>query len=160
MTPALVTLGLVTLAYVNIHFYFYQYYANPASLRNERYKAAQTLYEVQTIQSRYMASLGRGYEVVNAGRSPYPYDANTTRYLVSGQQYVTIVDPQGLFTFQAVNEKGLAFLFFPGNEQYLDVVGERYPGGKTGEVRNPQGQHVFYTYLVKPEVIRSDSQQR
>ena len=151
MTPALVALGLMTLAYTNIHFYFYKYYANPESLRNERYKAAQTLYEVQTIQSRYMASLGPGYEVISAGRSPYPYDADITRYLVSGQQYLTIGDPQELFTFQAVNEKGLAFLFFPGNEQYLDVVRERYPGGKAGEVRNPRGQHVFYSYLVKPQ---------
>ncbi len=151
MTPALVALGLMTLAYTNIHFYFYKYYANPESLRNERYKAAQTLYGVQTIQSRYMASLGPGYEVISAGRSPYPYDADITRYLVSGQQYLTIGDPQELFTFQAVNEKGLAFLFFPGNEQYLDVVRERYPGGKAGEVRNPRGQHVFYSYLVKPQ---------
>ncbi|MGA7274343.1 MAG: glycosyltransferase family 39 protein [Candidatus Udaeobacter sp.] len=160
MMNAIVVMGLAALAYANIHFYFDKYYANPESLRNERYKAAQTLYEVQTIQSRYMASLGPSYEVVSAGRSPYPYDADITRYLVSGQQYVTVGDPQGLFTFQAVNEKGLAFLFFAGNEQYLDVVRERHPGGNAGEVRNPRGQHVFYTYLVKPEVIRSDSQQR
>jgi 4-amino-4-deoxy-L-arabinose transferase-like glycosyltransferase len=151
MTRALVGLGLVTLAYANIHFYFYKYYANPESLRNDRYKAAQTLYEVQTVQSRYMALLGPGYKVVSAGRSPYPYDADITRYLVSGQQYLTMGDPQELFTFQAVNEKGVAFLFFPGNEQYLDVVRERYPGGKAGEVRNPRGQHVFYSYLVKPQ---------
>jgi 4-amino-4-deoxy-L-arabinose transferase-like glycosyltransferase len=151
MTPALVGLGLVTLAYANIHFYFYKYYANPESLRNDRYKAAQTLYEVQTVQSRYMALLGPGYKVVSAGRSPYPYDADITRYLVSGQQYLTMGDPEELFTFQAVNEKGLAFLFFPGNEQYLDVVRERYPGGKAGEVRNPRRQHVFYSYLVKPQ---------
>jgi 4-amino-4-deoxy-L-arabinose transferase-like glycosyltransferase len=151
MTPALVGLGLVTLAYANIHFYFYKYYANPESLRNDRYKAAQTLYEVQTVQSRYMALLGPGYKVVSAGRSPYPYDADITRYLVAGQQYLTMGDPQELFTFQAVNKKGVAFLFFPGNEQYLDVVRERYPGGKAGEVRNPRGQHVFYSYLVKPQ---------
>jgi len=150
MTLALVALGLVTLASANIHFYFYKYYANPESLRNERYKAAQTLYEVQTIQSRYMASLGPGYEVVSAGRSPYPYDTEITRYLVSGQQYLTIGDAQELFTFQVINDKGLAFLFFPGNEQYLDVVRERYPSGRAGEVRNPVERHVFYTYVVKP----------
>jgi len=150
MTLALVALGLVTLASANIHFYFYKYYANPESLRNERYKAAQTLYEVQTIQSRYMASLGPSYEVVSAGRSPYPYDTEITRYLVSGQQYLTIGDAQELFTFQVINDKGLAFLFFPGNEQYLDVVRERYPSGRAGEVRNPVERHVFYTYVVKP----------
>jgi 4-amino-4-deoxy-L-arabinose transferase-like glycosyltransferase len=150
--PAVVVLlGLITLACANIHFYFYKYYADPESLTNRRYRAAQKLYEVQTVQSRYAASLGPGYEVVSAGRSPYPYDADITRYLVSGQQYLTIGDPQELFTFQAADEKGLAFLFFPGNEQYLDKVRERYPGGKAGEVRNPRGQHVFYSYLVKPQ---------
>jgi hypothetical protein len=160
MTPAVVVLGLAALAYANIHFYLYRYYAEPENLRSERYKSAQTLYGVQTIQSRYMASLGPGYEVVSAGRSPYPYDAQITRYLVSGQPYVTIRDRQELFTLQAVNGKGLAFLFFPGNEQYLEMIRGRYPGGKAGETRNPRGRHVFYTYVVEPQTVRGDSQAR
>ncbi len=60
ITIAVVVAGLVTLACVNINFYFFRYYADPESLKNERYKTAQRLYEVQTTQSRYMASLGPG----------------------------------------------------------------------------------------------------
>jgi 4-amino-4-deoxy-L-arabinose transferase-like glycosyltransferase len=71
ITAAVVLLGLITLACANIHFYFYNYYADPESLRNARYKAAQKLYEVQTVQSRYMASLGPAYRVVVVGQSPY-----------------------------------------------------------------------------------------
>jgi len=56
-----VTVGLAILGYANIRFYFFRYYADPDSLRNGRYKAAQTLYEEQTTQSRYMASLGSAY---------------------------------------------------------------------------------------------------
>jgi 4-amino-4-deoxy-L-arabinose transferase-like glycosyltransferase len=160
VTTAVVALGLAALAYANIHFYFYKYYADPESLRNQRYKTAQRLYEVQTVESRYMASLGPDYVVVSAGRSPYPYDAEITRYLIAGQQYVTIGDQQELFTLQAVNGKGLAFLFFPGNEPYLDLIRGRYRGGKAGEVRNPRGLHVFYTYAVEPQTVRSDSQSR
>src|SRR5437762_8452663 len=78
-----VAVGVAILACVNIQFYFLRYYANPESLRIERYKTAQKLYEVQTIQSRYMASLGAAYRVIVVGESPYPYDADITRYLIS-----------------------------------------------------------------------------
>jgi 4-amino-4-deoxy-L-arabinose transferase-like glycosyltransferase len=160
ITITVVVLGLVTLAYANINLYFYRYYANPESLRNERYKAAQTLYEIQTVQSRYMASLGPAYRVIVVGQSPYPYDADTTRYLVAGQEYATIRDPQGQLSLEPAAGKGLAFLFFPGDEQYQERIRERYPGGRAGEVRNPVGRHLFYTYVLGIDKIRSDSQPR
>jgi len=160
MTAAVVSLGLITLACANIHFYFYKYYADPDSLTNQRYKAAQKLYEVQTVQSRYMASLGSGYRVVVVGQSPYPYDAEVTRYLVPGQECIMIRDPLKELSLDRVADRGLAFLFFPGNEQYRDLIREYYPSGMEGEMHNPVGRHVFYTYVVKPDVIRSDSQQR
>ena len=153
ITIAVVAVGLVTLAYANINFYFYRYYADPESLRNERYKASQTLYEVQTVQSRYMASLGPAYRVVVVGQSPYPYDAETTRYLVAGQEYAIIRDPQEQLSPEPVFGKGLAFLFFPGNEQFQERIRERYPSGWAGEVRNPVGRHLFYTYVIKPQIV-------
>jgi 4-amino-4-deoxy-L-arabinose transferase-like glycosyltransferase len=158
VTIAVVVVGLVTLAVANINFYFYRYYANPESLMNERYKAAQTLYEVQTVQSRYMASLGPTYRVIVIGQSPYPYDADTTRYLVAGQEYAMIGNPDEQLLSEPVTGKGLAFLFFPGNERYQELIRERYPGGRAGEVRNPVGRHIFYTYLVEIDKVRSDSQ--
>lgn len=158
VTIAVVVVGLVTLAVTNINFYFYRYYANPESLMNDRYKAAQTLYEVQTVQSRYMASLGPAYRVIVVGQSPYPYDADTTKYLVSGQEYAMIGNPQEQLSSEPVTGKGLAFLFFPGNERYQELIRERYPGGRAGEVRNPVGRHIFYTYVVGIDKVRSDSQ--
>jgi hypothetical protein len=160
ITIAVVVVGLVILAFANINFYFYRYYADPESLKNERYKAAQRLYEVQTVQSRYMASLGPAYRVVAIGQSPYPYDADTTRYLVAAQEYITIRDPQEQPPLQPAAGKGLSFLFFPGNEQYQARIRERYPDGKAGEVRNPVGRHLFDTYVVEPGKIRRDSQPR
>jgi 4-amino-4-deoxy-L-arabinose transferase-like glycosyltransferase len=148
-----VVLVLMMLAYGNIQFYFFKYYADPESLRNERYKAAQRLYEEQTIQSRYMASLGPAYRVVVVGQSPYPYDTDTTRYLVAGQEYITIRDPQEQLSLEPAAGKGLAFLFFPGSEQYRETIRERYPGGTDGEVRNPVGRHLFYTYVIKPQIV-------
>ena len=145
--------GLASLAYANIGFYFHGYYANPENLRSQRYKAAQRLYEVQTVQSRYMASLGKGFRVVCVGQSPYPYDADTTRYLAPGQEYIIVHDPREQLPVGPAPGKALAFLFFPGNEQYREVIRERYPAGRAGEVRTPVGRLVFYTYLVPPEVV-------
>ena len=157
ITCAVMLLGLMTLAYANIHFYFFRYYANPESLRNERYKAAQRLYEVQTIQSRYMASLGVGYRLIVAGRSPYPYDPEITRYLVNGQEYTPSYNPEAE-SLTPMPGKGIAFLFFPGSEQYQEKIRERYPDGKAADVRNPVGRHVFYAYVVEPEITRTNPQ--
>lgn len=150
LTPALVTVGLAALAYGNIDFYFRRYYADPQTLRSKHYKASQTLYEEQTVQSRYMASLGPGFRVIVVGHSPYPYDSETTRYLVRGQEYLPGSDPQqDQASLSVFAGRGMAFLFFPGNEQYREIIREHYPGGTDGEVRNPMGQHMFYTYVVE-----------
>jgi len=149
-------LGLMTLAYANIHFYFFRYYANPESLRSDRYKAAQRMYEVQTIQSRYMASLGAGYRIIVACKSPYPYDSEITRYLVNGQEYIPNYNPEA-GSLTPTPGKGIAFLFFPGSEQYQEKIRERYPGGKAADVRNPVGRHVFYAYVIEPEIIGTHS---
>jgi len=94
---------------------------------------------------------------IGVGQSEYSYDAEITRYLVPGQEYITIRDPLEQPSLGHVTDKGLAFLFFPSNEQYRDLIREHCPTGMEGEVHNQVGRHVFYTYLVKPEVIRSNS---
>lgn len=150
ITTAVVTVGLVILGYFNIRFYFFRYYADPETLRTEHYKAAQKLYEVQTVQSRYMALLGKNYTVIVVGKSPYPYDAEITRYLAQGQKYTVAYDPQTQPPLVPLPGKRVAFLFFPGSEHFMDTIHERYSGGTAGEVRNPVGRHVFYTYVVGP----------
>jgi len=160
ISAIIVAMGLAIFGYANIRFYFFRYYADPENLSSDHYKAAQRLYEVQTVQSRYMASLGSAYRVVVVGKSPYPYDAEITRYLVQGQEYILAYDPQIEPPLAPVAGKGMAFLFFAGNEQYHERIRELYPGGRAGEVHNPIGRHVFYTYVVPPQIIGSDSQPR
>jgi hypothetical protein len=157
ISATVVAMGLAILGYANIRFYFFRYYADPENLRTERYKAAQRLYEVQTVQSRYMASLGSAYRVVVVGKSSYPYDAEITRYLVQDQEYILAYDPQTQPSLAPVAGKGMAFLFFPGSEHFMDAIRERYSGGTAGEVRNPVGRHVFYAYVVKPNLTPADS---
>ena len=71
---------------------------------------------------------------------------------------MTIRDPQEQLSPEPVAGKGLAFLFSPGNEQYQKRIRELYPGGRAGEVRNPVGRDLFYTYVLEPGKIRSDPQ--
>jgi hypothetical protein len=145
---AVIALGLLILAFGNIDFYFRRYYADPASLRSKHYAASQARYEEQSVQSRYMASLGPDYRVIVVGQSSYPYDADTTRYLVQGQRYIIATDPQNLGVSGQPEGKGIAFLFFPANEQYRESIRERFPNGTEADVRNPVGQHLFYAYVV------------
>jgi 4-amino-4-deoxy-L-arabinose transferase-like glycosyltransferase len=154
---AVVAIGLLLLAWANIDFYFRRYYADPATLRSKHYAASQTRYEEQTVQSRFMASLGPGYRVIVVGKSPYPYDADTTRYLVQGQQYIPAADPQNAGLPGEQTGNGIAFLFFPSNERYRAGIRERFPGGTDADVRNPAGRHLFYAYIVSRKASSKNS---
>jgi len=148
--PATVGIALLVLGWCNLNFYFHRYYADPESLKSEAYRSGQRNYEVQTAQSRYSASLGRNYEVFTVGRSPWPYDPVTTRYLVGDQKWTLLTNPATELTSITRDTKGMAFLFFPGNEQYQQATYELFPAGKHGDVTTRRGKHLFYTYVLTP----------
>ena len=148
--PATVAIALLVLGWCNLNFYFHRYYADPESLKSKAYRSAQRNYEVQTAQSRYSASLGRNYEVFTVGQSPWPYDPVTTRYLVREQKWTLLTNPATELASITRDNKGVAFLFFPGNEQYEQTTHELFPGGKHGEVTSRHGKHLFYTYVLPP----------
>jgi 4-amino-4-deoxy-L-arabinose transferase-like glycosyltransferase len=145
---ATVAIGLLVLGWSNLNFYFQHYYADPDSLRSEAYRSAQRNYEVQVAQSRFLASLGQNYEVFTVGRSPWPYDPVTTRFLVGEQKWTQLTNPATELASITRNNEGVAFLFFAGNEQYEKTTRELFPGGKRGEVTSPRGKHLFDTYVL------------
>src|SRR6476661_6834593 len=148
--PATVGIALFVLGWCNLNFYFRHYYADPESLKSTAYRSAQRNYEVQTDQSRYSASLGRSYEVFTVGQSPWPYDPVTTRYLVREQKWTLLTNPATELASITRDNKGAAFFFFPGNEQYEQMTHEHFPGGKHGEATSRHGKHLFYTYVLTP----------
>ncbi len=148
--PATLATALLALGWFNLNFYFHRYYANPESLKSNAYRSAQKNYEVQTVQSRYMAALGSEYQVFTVGQSPWPYDPVTTRYLVPGQHWMLLRDPATELPSINRDNKGMAFLFFPGNEQYRKLAHDLFPGGTDGEVKTRPGNHLFYTYVLTP----------
>ena len=148
--PATLAIALLVLGWCNLHFYFHRYYADAESLKSQAYRSAQQNYEVQTAQSRYLASLGVNYDSFTVGRSPWPYDPETTRYLVREQKWRPLTNPATELASITRDNKGVAFLFFPGNEQYQQTARELFPGGKNGEVTSRRGKHFFYTYVLTP----------
>ena len=149
--PVTVAIGLSLLGWSNLNFYFHYYYADPASLRSRAYRSAQQNYENQTAQGRYQASLGPGYHVFTIGKGSPPYDARTTLYLVADQEWTMLPNPAKDLPSVTAGSKGLAFLFFPGNEQYRELTHKLYPGGMDGEVSTKRGKHLFYTYVLTPK---------
>lgn len=148
--PVTVAIALAVLGWCNLNFYFHRYYADPESLKSNAYRSAQRNYEVQTAQSRYSASLGPNYKVFTVGQSSWPYDPVTTRYLVREQKWTLLSNPATDLASIARDNEGVAFLFFPGNEQYQQTTYELFPGGKHGEVTSRRGKHLFYTYALTP----------
>ena len=148
--PATLAIALVVLGWLNLNFYFHRYYADPESLKSNAYRSAQRNYEVQTAQSRYLAALGSRYQIFTVRQSPWPYDPVTTRYLVPEQTWTLLTNPAAELPSINRNSKGLAFLFFPGNEQYRQLTRELFPSGKDGEVTTRRGKHLFYTYVLTP----------
>jgi len=147
--PATLGIGLLVLGWCNLNFYFNRYYADPESLKSTAYRSAQRNYEVQTVQSRYLASLGN-YEVFTVGQSSSPYDPVTTRYLLRGQKWRQLTDPATQLASINRDNHGVAFLFFPGNERYQQRAYELFPGGKLGKITSQHGKHLFYTYVLAP----------
>src|SRR5205807_6511847 len=149
VVPGVLALGLAALAWLNISFYFQQYYADPAIVKDPAYRAAQERLELRTAQARYQAALGPNYIVRAVGRTEEPCNPDTP-YLVASQDCGAIPDPEAGLPLRDTGGKGLAFLFFPGNESYLPVVQSLYPGGAVGEVRSKGGRLLFRTYVVAP----------
>lgn len=148
--PVTTAIALLVLGWCNLNFYFHRYYADPESLKSKAYRSAQRNYEVQTAESRYSASLGPNYEVFTVGQSSWPYDPASTRYLVREQKCTLLTNPATDLVSITRDNKGVAFLFFPGNEQYQQTAYELFPGGKNGEVITRRGKHLFYTYILTP----------
>jgi hypothetical protein len=69
---------------------------------------------------------------------------------VSEQKWTLLTNPATELASINRDNKRVAFLFFPGNEQYQQTTRELFPGGKNGEVTTRRGKHLFDTYVLTP----------
>ncbi|MFL5734474.1 MAG: glycosyltransferase family 39 protein [Chloroflexia bacterium] len=149
LAPAALVACLAALGWMNISFYFHDYYAAPAMLRSDDNRAAQRRLELRTAESRYQAALGPGYTVRIVGQANDPQNPDT-RYLVSGQDVGLVADPDKELRRRQAAGKPLAFILLPPSQRYRDQLRTLYPGGLASEIRNHDGEVLFYTYIVGP----------
>jgi hypothetical protein len=145
--PAAMAVGLAVLAWLNINFYFHEYYADDHVLKSELYRTTQQGLDLRTAESRYQAALGPDYVVRIVGQNSDPNNPDT-RYLVADQDQHIIADPDKELPHQNSRGKPLAFILLPGSERYRERVQSIYPGGTPSEVRSRAGEVLFYTYVV------------
>jgi len=69
---------------------------------------------------------------------------------VREQRWTQLINPATELASITRDNKGVAFLFFPGNEQYKQTTHELFPSGKHGEITSRRGKHLFYTYVLTP----------
>jgi hypothetical protein len=140
---------VITLGWFNVSFYFGGYHADADLLRAKSYRVSQHWYDIQVALSRYIASLGASHRVIAVGQSPVPYDAETTRYLLGSRvDLVSLPNPEVGPPVPNAPGTGLAFIFFPGSEQYQARIRNLHPGGSDGQVHSSSGKLIFYTYTL------------
>jgi 4-amino-4-deoxy-L-arabinose transferase-like glycosyltransferase len=137
--PVLVAALLLAIGWFNLQFY------------DQQYLQARPAFLVRTAQSRWEAALGPAYRVYTVGKTWQPYSAETNQYLVHGQEGAALLDPAHDLPLPPAPGKGLAFVFFRDNEQYLPLVQQLYPGGTGGPVQAGDGTLLFSTYVLTPE---------
>ncbi|MEO8349064.1 MAG: glycosyltransferase family 39 protein [Acidobacteriota bacterium] len=144
LARAVLLIALAILAWINVDFYF------------NRYQVTRPEFEIRAAQSRWEAALGPSYRVRTVGRSWQDYDPELNKYLISHQDGAAMHNPDAELPMPNVAGKGLAFLFFPGNEHYRNVVTALYPGGTVGEVRSHAGgEHLFATYVLGARQVQA-----
>jgi hypothetical protein len=147
---AIIALALVVLGFLNVNFYFRDYYARPETLQIEGYRDAAYYLEQRSAQAHYQASLGPAYMVRILGQPEYLNNPDTP-YLAPEQDYTAITTPENELPVRPPPGKGLAFLFMPGADRYRDLVLTLHPGGTASEVRSRDGRLLFHTYVIHPQ---------
>ena len=151
ITPAILVVALADVGLRQHRLLLPQILRGPVTLKSKHYKSSQILYEEQTLQSRYMASLGPGYRVIVVGQFAVSLRSRDDAVSCPGTGIHPDKRPAtGSFRW-VPHGKGFGVSVLPGNEQYREIIRERYPGGTESEVRNPVGKHLLHTYVVKPE---------
>jgi hypothetical protein len=74
---------------------------------------------------------------------------------VREQKWTLLTNPAIELASITRDTKGVAFLFFPGNEQYQQTTRELFPGGRNREITSRRGKHLFYTYVLTPPEVQT-----
>jgi 4-amino-4-deoxy-L-arabinose transferase-like glycosyltransferase/DNA-binding beta-propeller fold protein YncE len=108
-----------------------------------------------TTQARYALALGKDYKAYEFGVGGYDvyFTYGSTRFLAKDTEGVDVLAAADRLPAIDSNGKGLAFLIYPSNREYLPLLRLYYPGGTEETIRNPSGVEQFVSYKVTREQL-------
>ncbi|MEO8347722.1 MAG: glycosyltransferase family 39 protein, partial [Acidobacteriota bacterium] len=112
-----------------------------------------------TAQARYAEALGqeyKGYQLGVGGKDePDVYFGyGSTRFLARGVEGGDVAILANALPVTDNGGKGIAFLVYPWNADYLPILKSFYPGGKEEVIASTEGTPRFRSYKLGPDVMR------
>ncbi|MDQ3705784.1 MAG: glycosyltransferase family 39 protein [Chloroflexota bacterium] len=108
-----------------------------------------------TAQARYALDLGTDYKAYQLGVGGYAvyFGYGSTRFLAKNTEGIDMLTPADKLPAIDSNGKGLAFLVYSNNLDYLPLLRLYYPGGTEEPIRSPDGVQRFVSYKVTREQL-------
>ncbi|HEX8229359.1 MAG TPA: glycosyltransferase family 39 protein [Chloroflexia bacterium] len=108
-----------------------------------------------TTQARYALDLGTDYKAYQLGVGGYDtyFNYGSTRFLAKHTEGLDMLVPADNLPAIDSNGKGLAFIVYPNNREYLPLLRLYYPGGTEEAIRSADGVERFVSYKVTREQL-------
>jgi DNA-binding beta-propeller fold protein YncE/4-amino-4-deoxy-L-arabinose transferase-like glycosyltransferase len=108
-----------------------------------------------TTQARYSVDLGQDYKAYQLGVGGYPYyfGHGSTRFLAKDVEGVDLLAAADRLPVVDGSDKGLAFIVYSNNAEYLPLIRLYYPGGTEEAIRSQDGVERFTSYKVTREQL-------
>ena len=108
-----------------------------------------------TAQARYAQALGQDYKAYQLGIGGYDiyFTYGSTRFVAKGVEGEDMLVPANLLPVTDNNGKGLAFIIYQNNAEYLPLIRLFYPGGKEEPVALQNGVEQFKSYKLTREQV-------
>jgi sugar lactone lactonase YvrE/4-amino-4-deoxy-L-arabinose transferase-like glycosyltransferase len=114
-------------------------------------------YCTETTQARYLQGMGddyKGYQMAVGGYDFY-FGYGSGRFVAKGVEGEDMLAAADNLPVIDNNGKGLAFLIFPNNTEYLPLIRLFYPMGKEEVINDTTGKPVFTSIKVTREQLAS-----
>ncbi|MDQ5824670.1 MAG: glycosyltransferase family 39 protein [Chloroflexota bacterium] len=108
-----------------------------------------------TTQARYALDLGTDYKAYQLGVGGYDvyFNYGSTRFLAKHTEGIDLLAAADKLPAIDSNGKGLAFLVYANNREYLPLIRLYYPGGTEETIRSADGVERFVSYKVTREQL-------
>ncbi len=112
-------------------------------------------YCAATVQARYAQALGQEYKAYELGVGDYDifFSYGSTRFAAKGIEGEDLAVPVDALPVTDNNNKGVAFIVYGNNTQYLPLIRLFYPGGTEAPILGSDGSTSFINYKLTRDQI-------